>query len=374
MRVGILTSSRADFGIYLPLLKALNEDDFFDVQIIAFGTHLSPYHGYTLNQIESEGFEVKYKVDSMLAGDTAGAIASAIGLTAIKFASFWEEHSTEFDAVFCLGDRYEMFAAVSSGVPFQIKFIHLHGGEKTLGAIDNVFRHGISHASTIHFSSTDIYVERLRNMLDETSDIYNIGAMSLDNLKQIQLLSKEEFTKKWGVNFNIPTILVTFHPETVNSTQNADYARELVKVITTYSDYQFLITMPNADTAGSVIRHIFIEALTKLTNVFMIENLGTQSYFSAMRHCLFLMGNTSSGIIEAASFEKYVINLGNRQEGRASGANVFNVPIDFVCIGNIFNEILKNSEFKGGNIYYKDNSSGKAIEILKQIQIREYAN
>lgn len=367
MRIGILTSSRADFGIYLPLLKALTKDAFFEVEIIAFGTHLSPYHGYTLNHIKSEGFEVKYTVESMLVGDSADAISTAMGLTSIKFASFWEQHAADFDMVFCLGDRYEMFAAVSSGIPFQVKFIHLHGGEKTLGAIDNIFRHCISHAAVIHFPSTDIYAEKLRNMLDDTSSIFNIGAMSLENIKQIKFLNEEEFLEKWAVDLRVPTVLMTFHPETVKAAENEKYANELVKLITGNPEYQFLITMPNADTAGSLIRNVFITELKDLPNIFMIENLGTQSYFTAMRYCTFLLGNTSSGIIEAASFGKYVINLGNRQEGRASGANVFNVPIELTLIQEKMDDIADNSNFKGENIYYNENPSGKIIEVLKQI-------
>jgi GDP/UDP-N,N'-diacetylbacillosamine 2-epimerase (hydrolysing) len=239
MKIGILTSSRADFGIYLPLIKALKNDAYFDIGIIAFGTHLSDFHNYTLSQIEEAGFEVRYRIDSMLLSDTPDAIGTAIGLTIIKFSSFWKEHANEFDVVFCLGDRYEMFAAVTAGIPFQIKFAHLHGGEKTMGAIDNVFRHCISHAAKIHFVSTQLYAERLREMLDENKQIYNVGALSLENLKTVDLLTVPEFEVKWGVNLKTPTILMTFHPETVNLNSNQHYSEELVKFILVNDRYQY---------------------------------------------------------------------------------------------------------------------------------------
>lgn len=366
MKVGILTSSRADFGIYLPLLNALKSDDFFNLEIIAFGTHLSSSHGLTINQIVSSGFDVSYKIDSMMLSDTPEAIATAIGLTMIKFASFWEIHHEEFDVVFCLGDRYEMFAAVMAGIPFEIKFAHLHGGEKTLGAIDNVFRHCVSHASKLHFASTEAYADRLTKLLDENQMIYNVGALSLDNLTQLKLLDVEEFKEKWGLSLKKKTILVTFHPETVGSGRNEYYAKELIAVIKLKNEYQYLITMPNADTSGNVIRQLFKEELGTLENVFLIENLGIQSYFTAMKYCTFLLGNTSSGIIEAASFKKYVINLGSRQKGRACGENVLQTEIKIDSILSSICQVEQLGDFLGDNIYFSENVAFKIIGELKE--------
>jgi GDP/UDP-N,N'-diacetylbacillosamine 2-epimerase (hydrolysing) len=365
IQIGILTSSRADFGIYLPLIKLLKEDRRFEVKIIAFGTHLSMFHGYTVDQIEEAGFEVQYKIESMLLTDSPSSIATSIGLTTIKFADFWKEHAKEFDLVFCLGDRYEMFSAVMAAVPFQITFAHIHGGETTLGAIDNIFRHSISHASTIHFTSTELYQERIKKMIDEPESVYYTGALSLDNLSTMPLLSIAEFKKKWQINLTIPTILTTFHPETVNLDLNIQYAEELVKTIIATKEYQFLITMPNADTSGNSVRKIFEDKLVNIKGVFLVENLGTQSYFTAMRNCSFLLGNTSSGIIEAASFGKYVINLGNRQKGRAYGGNVIHTAITKDAIKLAISTIETNKTYSGNNIYYKSGAAYTIINILK---------
>ncbi len=372
MRIAILTSSRADFGIYLPLLKKLKEDPFFDLKIIAFGTHLSPFHGFTIDQIIKEGFEANYKIESLVLSDSQDAISSAMGLTMIKFSSFWKEHHKQFDLVFCLGDRYEMFAAVLSALPFHVKFAHLHGGEKTLGAIDNVFRHSISLASSIHFTSTEEYKNRIYTLLDEPNNVYNVGALSLDNILQIPLLDNKEFEQKWGINLNQPTTgLITFHPETVNSDKNAFYAQEIINSIYSNPALQFLITMPNADTAGNVIRNLFIKQLTNNKKVFLIENLGTQSYFSAIKNCSFLLGNTSSGIIEAASFGKYVINLGDRQKGRLCGKNVIHIPILENEINLSIQKIVNQPPFVEENIYYNGGASNKIVATLKALNINE---
>lgn len=368
MRIGVLTSSRADFGIYLPLLKEIQSDVFFELEIIAFGTHLSPFYGETVKQIEQEGFGVKYKIESMLLTDSAEAVSTAIGLTTIKFADFWKNNKNKFDLVFCLGDRYEMFAAVSAGISFDIKFAHLHGGETTLGAIDNVFRHAITLASKYHFVSTNTHAKRVAGIINQLENIHNVGALSLDNLETIDLLTIYEFKKKWMVDLSLPTILVTFHPETVEFEKNASYTAELVKALQQLNNYQILITMPNADTAGNIIRAELIMNFSESNRVFLIESLGSQSYFTAMKFCSFLLGNTSSGIIEAASFGKYVINLGNRQKGRLCGNNVLNIGIDKNSIIAAVSEIENKGALSTENIYWNGGAKNKIIQNLKSIK------
>ena len=224
-RIAILTSSRADYGIYLPLIKALKEDSYFGSQIIAFGTHLSPFHGYTLTQILNDGFEVKFQIESMLAGDTPNAISTAMALTCLKFADFWKDHQSDFDLVFCPGDRYEMFAAVTAGIPFNIHFAHIHGGEKTLGAIDNIFRHAITLTSKYHFVSCKEHGERVSQLTESSENIFDIGALSLDNLNSLIVLSKTDFLSHFEIDLNQPTILVTVHPETVTPEMNGIYVK-----------------------------------------------------------------------------------------------------------------------------------------------------
>lgn len=368
MRIGILTSSRADYGIYKPLLNALKVDPAFEVNIIAFGTHLSPFHGYTINNIVADGYEVKYKVNSLLVNDDKNAISTAFALTSLKFADFWDQHALDFDLVFCLGDRYEMFGAVAAGIPYQIKFAHLHGGETTLGAIDNVYRHAITLASTLHFVSQDDFATRVSEIKGDSDNIYVTGALSLDNLKDIQFLTKDEFKQKWHMDLNIPTVLVTVHPETVAPELNNQHLHETLEALRFIAkEYQVVITMPNADTNGNVFREGFIALKSELgSKLQLIENFGTQSYFTCMLYAKFLMGNTSSGIIEAASFNKYVLNLGDRQKGRAAGTNVIHVPFVASKISEAFNHVKLLGDYQDTNPYFKNGAAQNIIAVIKK--------
>lgn len=368
IRIGVLTSSRADYGIYKPLLEALKTDSDFQLSIIAFGTHLSHFHGYTLHGILDDGFEVRYTVNSLLLHDDANAIATACALTALKFADFWKEHAAEFDLVLCLGDRYEMFGAVSAGIPFNIKYAHIHGGETTLGAIDNIYRHAITLASVYHFTATKQYSEKVKQLTDNNSKVYTVGALSLDNLESVELYSKNQFQRKYGIDVSQPSALVTYHPETVMPQKNLENLEVLCDVIRDLKDYTAIISLPNADTFGSTIRQKWQELNDELgERIVLVENFGTKGYFSCMQYCSFLLGNSSSGIIEAATFNKFVINVGTRQEGRITGNNVFHSPIEFDAILKIVEKIQSLGKFSGNNIYYQGGASKEIIEILKKI-------
>lgn len=366
IKVGILTSSRADYGIYLPLLKALKEDKHFDLKLIVFGTHLSKNHGYTINEIVKDGFTICAKIEALLLGDTPNAIASSYALTSLKFADFWNEKQSEFNVVFSLGDRFEMAAAVAASIPYQIELAHLHGGETTLGAIDNIYRHSISLASKFHFVATERFVSRVQNLISsENALIYNVGSLSLENLNNFHFLSIEDFYKKWGIDLTKSTILVTVHPETVTYKDNEQNSQELITALEILAKtYQIVITLPNADTNGLLYRSSFLLLSEKNENVKIIENFGTESYFTCMQYAKILLGNTSSGIIEAASFQKFVLNLGNRQHGRLHGENVINIPFQSEkIIHNTLKYIIQT--YKGGNIYHQEKPSSKIIYILK---------
>jgi GDP/UDP-N,N'-diacetylbacillosamine 2-epimerase (hydrolysing) len=368
-RILVLTSSRADFGIYLPLLSALKSNPDFELEILAFGTHLSPFHGRTIDNILESGFEVKHTISSLLLGDKPVDIASSYGLTVEKFSDFWNIHQQSFDWVLVLGDRYEMAAAVAAAIPFNISFAHLHGGETTLGAIDNIYRHSISLASKLHFVAHETFKERLVSLLGSNTNIHVVGSLSLHNLKNIELLSKKAFYTKWGFDFeNKKAILVTVHPETVKFEENEHYAEEVTKAISSLAEeFNFLVTMPNSDTLGSIYR----EKLQQLKDenplsIFLYENLGTQSYFSAMKHADIMLGNTSSGIIEAASFNKYVVNLGDRQKGRLAGDNVIHVNFNSESIVEAVQEIRAKT-YNGRNIYHKGNTAAQIIQVIENL-------
>ncbi|GAB1448387.1 UDP-N-acetylglucosamine 2-epimerase [Bacteroidota bacterium] len=368
IRVGVLTSSRADYGIYLPLLKALNSDPAFELRLIVFGTHLSKFHGYTLEEIERDGFEISAQIESLLLGDTPNAIASAFGLTALKFSDFWNTHKIDFDVIFALGDRFEMAAAVLAAVPFGIPIAHLHGGETTLGAIDNIYRHTISLSAKYHFTSTTNFAERINALLNNQEAIIEVvGSLSLENLQQLNLLTIPEFKEKWNIDLTTETILITVHPETVDFQKNEQYAVQTFNALKNLANsYQLVITMPNADTAGLIYREKFLNLANQFSSVKIIENFGTQSYFTCMKYAKLLIGNTSSGIIEAASFNKYVINLGDRQKGRLCSPNIINIPFDENAIVEKTKQFITQI-YSGENIYFKENPSQIVVNRLKKI-------
>lgn len=367
MKIAVLTSSRADYGIYLPLLKRLKKDKYFSLKIIAFGTHLSTFHGYTLKQIEAGGFNIYAKVESLITGDSPEAIASSIGLTTIKFSSLWNEEQHDLDLIICLGDRYEMFAAVSASIPFNIPVAHIHGGETTLGAIDNKFRHALTLMSDYHFTSTDSYASKVKQLVGHGNNVYNVSALSLDNLNEMKLLNMEQFKRKYAIDLSIPTALVTFHPETISFEKNEYYANELISALEKL-EHQLIITMPNADTMGNHIRMKLREFVSKRKNTFAVESFGTLGYFSSMKHCAFVLGNSSSGIIEAASFAKYAINIGDRQKGRECGKNVIHCPIKSNEILKAVKQINHSPKLNNKNIYGNGNAAEKIIKVLRGIK------
>jgi len=365
MKIGVLTSSRADYGIYLPLLQALKKDSFFELEVIAFGTHLSKLHGYTIAQIEKDTYPVIHKVNMLIANDDEDAIATSYGLTTLKFADFWQKNT--YDLVLCLGDRFEMSAAVQAGIPFRVKFAHIHGGETTLGAIDNIYRHQITLASALHFTSSEKHSQKIVEMLGENKDIYTVGALSLDEVNSFQPIEKETFYKTFDLSNN-PFALITFHPETVSVQDNEKFALEMKKGLTEVAkQIDLVITMPNADTLGSVFREAILELKEECDqHVILIENFGKINYFTAMHYASVLIGNTSSGIIEAASFNKYVVNVGDRQKGRAQSENIFDIDFNAENISVKTKEAVALGAYKGKNVYYKDGASNSIVNILKK--------
>lgn len=363
MKLGILTSSRADFGIYLPLLERMQKDTFFELELIAFGTHLSKYHGYTLTQIYESGFKQVKIISSLLTNDDENSVATAYGLTCLKFADFWS--TNQYDLILCLGDRYEMSAAVQAGISFDLKFAHFHGGETTLGAIDNIYRHQITLASKLHFTAAEPFSKRVGQILGTEEGVYCVGSLSLDGIKATPIIPEGEFRDKYQIAGEF--LLITFHPETVSKDLNHLFADEMAKALTKLMHrINLVITMPNADTMGSIFR----EALVKLhrahpAHVRLIENFGKANYFAAMHYCKCLLGNTSSGIIEAASFEKFVVNVGDRQKGRVQSENTINASFNADEIVYAVSEALEKGDYHGTNIYYRDHAVEQVIDILK---------
>ena len=365
MKIGLLTSSRADYSIYFPLLKQLKSDPFFDLSVIVFGTHLSNKYGNTINQIIQDGFEISERVDTMPDTDSPGSISAAIGKTISNFSEVWNKKT--YDIVFCLGDRFEMFAACASAVPFNIKLAHIHGGEQTLGAIDDVFRNSITHMATYHFPSTSVYFDRITSLKGNSENVYNVGALSIDNLIGIDFLSISAFKQKFNIDLTIPSVLFTFHPETVAFEKNEEYIDTLIRVMKMNNKYQYIITMPNADTLSNIIREKLKSFIIETPNTIGVESFGTLGYLSCMKHCCFMLGNTSSGFVEASYFRKPVINVGHRQDGRLVTPNIVNCEINVDEINSSIQKVKEMDDLNPIEEYGNGNTASKIVSIIKEI-------
>lgn len=366
MKIGVLTSSRADFGIYSSLLDQLVNESQFDMHIIAFGTHLSQGHGYTVTEIESKGFKNIHQVETLVLDTDPRAISQSYADVTTKFSEFWSQE--QFDLVLTLGDRYEMNAAVQASIPYRVKLAHFHGGEKTLGAIDNIYRHQISLASEIHFTAANAFSERLKHLLDDSRNIFYVGSMSIVDLPEAPEISETQFRSKYNLS-DRPFILATFHPETDEHNSNVAYAVEMKRTLKQIPEaFDIIVTMPNADTNGTLYRNALQETKEALGDrLLLIESFGKANYFAALTYCDFVLGNSSSGIIEAASFNKFVINVGDRQKGRLRSGNVIDVPFSSSEILTAINNLLQRSRnFSGKNEYAKENTVQEVIEVLRK--------
>ncbi len=365
MEIAILTSSRADFGFYKPLLNRLNKQKSIKAKLVVFGTHLSKKHGYTIDDIRNSGYKIFSEIDVIPAGDKPQDISKLIGKAHLKFGEFWKQN--KFDLILCLGDRYEMFGAVSASVPFNIHVVHISGGEETLGAIDNIYRHSLSLIAKYHFTNTKKNAERVKQIKNSSKNIYHTGSMAVDNINATELYNAKNFQKKFNFNIAEPFILFTFHPETVNYANNESYS-SIIKETLLSLNTNVLVTMPNADTMGDVIRKQLHEAATENKRIHLFESLGSKGYYTALKNCDFVLGNSSSGIVEAASFGKYVIDLGSRQQGRETGKNVIQCKINKDKILIAVKQLRVLPKFSTKNIYGDGDASGKIFALLKKIE------
>lgn len=363
MKVGILTSSRADYGIYQPLLSKLKEDSRFESEIIAFGMHLQANQGDTFSAIQKDNFAKIHRVGTMPDGDSICDIASGYGRLVIDFTHFWKNMS--FDLIFALGDRWEMSAAVQATIPFEIKIAHVGGGETTLGATDNIYRHQISLASYFHFTTTETYSNRVRALIDKQEGVYTVGSISLEGLERLTLPEWSEIKEQFRIPFD-EFVLVTLHPESVGASKNVLYSLESYEFLEELSiKYNILITGANSDAMGSLFNRQF-ERLQDLypKQIKLVSALGKLNYFKAIQKCSFMLGNTSSGIVEAASFKKWVINVGNRQKGRLRNENVLDVSFEPKKILEMVTHVDKLKPFVGENKYVKPGSTDMIINII----------
>lgn len=372
-KIAVVTGTRAEYGLLYYIIKGVHDDTDLELQLLVTGTHLSPEYGMTVTDIEKDGFPISAKIDMLISSDTEAAISTSMGQGIMGFAKAYERLNP--DIILLLGDRFEIHAAASAAVPFKIPVAHIHGGETTLGAMDELFRHSITKMSHIHFAAALEYADRIKQMGEQPENVFVTGAPGIDNIRNLDLLDKERLAKDLGLPVDREWGIVTFHPVTLEKESTEGQIKELLRTLGSFPDIYWLITFPNADTENRIIiKHINEYAEDKKGHASVFTSLGQLRYLSVLNTSSVMVGNSSSGIIEAPSFGLPVVNIGSRQEGRIRAKNIIDVP-DCVngkiaaaikkSLSNSFRDSLKVIE----NPYGDGSASPKILDILKNVPL-----
>ncbi|AEF17898.1 UDP-N-acetyl-D-glucosamine 2-epimerase, UDP-hydrolysing [Thermoanaerobacterium xylanolyticum LX-11] len=369
-KIAVVTGTRAEYGLLYPLLKRIKETNLFDLQIIVTGMHLSPEFGLTFKEIIDDGFKINEKIEMLLSSDSEIGITKSIGLGIIGFADALNRLRP--DIVILLGDRFETFAAAVACLVAKIPIAHLYGGELTEGLIDDAIRHSITKMSTYHFTSTEIYKNRVIQLGENPERVFNVGALGIDNIENIKLLSREDLQEELSFKLGEVNILVTYHPVTLeNNTSQAQFI-ELLKALDSFENIKIIFTKPNADTDGRIISMLIDKYVkTNSDRAVSFTSLGRLKYLSLMKNVDVVLGNSSSGIIEAPTFKKPTVNIGDRQKGRIKAKSVIDCEANSEKIVLALKKAL-STEFKKlcetiDNPYGDGKSSERIINILKKI-------
>lgn len=372
-KIAVVTGSRAEYGLLYWIIKAVYGDPELHLQLIVTGMHLSAEFGFTVREIEADGFPIAAKVKMLSPSDTEKAIAASMGRGMMGFAKAYS--ILHPDIIVVLGDRFEIHAAVSAAVPFRIPVAHIHGGEATEGAFDEQLRHAITKMSHVHFAAAKEYKKKIIQMGEDPKRVFCFGAPGIDNIVKLNLLDRKRLSEELNIPRYEKIGIVTYHPVTLEKNTSARQISELLRAIERIKDIYWVFTFPNADTGNRTI----IKKITAFTSAHpeqsrLYFSLGTLKYLSLLKHSSVMVGNSSSGIIEAPSFKLPVVNIGDRQKGRVQAANVIDVKeYERKKISGAIERALslKFVRLLRGlkNPYGKGNVSEKIVSRLKRIPI-----
>jgi UDP-hydrolysing UDP-N-acetyl-D-glucosamine 2-epimerase len=366
-----MTGTRADFGLLRPLLVELDSRSDATLQLIATGTHLSAAHGNTLSEITAAGFSVAASVSIWNADDSALGAAIDTGVAVAEFSRTLS--ALQPDVVVVLGDRLEAFAMASAALILQIPVAHVHGGELTLGAMDDSLRHAITKLSYLHFATTDEHAARIARLGEEPSRVYNFGAPVLDTLSGMHFMQRDELEAKFGIAFGARTALMTFHPAAFDEAPAAEMFEELLAAIDAMHECHFIFTGTNNDIGSERIRELMVDFVaTHADRVSYVESFGQQGYLSAMHHVDLVVGNSSSTVLEAPLLGTPSVLVGNRQEGRPLSASVIKASADRAELLQAMRQGISD-EFAGeiagqGTPFGQPGFAAKAADVLASVK------
>ncbi|EKE75427.1 UDP-N-acetylglucosamine 2-epimerase [Gallaecimonas xiamenensis] len=366
-KIAVFTGTRAEYGLLYWVIKALHESDQAQLQLLVGGMHLSPEFGYTLTQIEQDGFAVTEKLEFLLSSDSPVGISKSTALALISTAEALDRHQP--DLLVVLGDRFEAMAAAQAAMIARVPVAHLHGGEATEGVIDEAARHAITKMAHLHFTATDAYRQRVIQLGESPERVFNVGAPGLDSILTLPLLARESLPQAIGFNLDKPYFLVTYHPVTLSAGGASQSLDQLLAVLDEYPDHQLVISYPNADThSRKLIELLEGYRARHPERVFLVQSLGQLRYLSLMKHCVAVLGNSSSGIIEAPSLGVPTVNIGIRQKGRIAGASVVHCADDKAAMAAAIKSVLSPAFQErcrhAKNPYGEGGASQKIVETL----------
>ncbi|MBZ9607793.1 UDP-N-acetylglucosamine 2-epimerase [Clostridium estertheticum] len=368
-KIAVITGTRADYGIFYHVLKEIQKHEELDLKLIVCGMHLCPEFGMTINEIEKDGFVVSDKFETVLASDTGSAMAKSIGLSIIGMAQSFDKIKP--DLVLILGDRGEMLAAATAAIHMNIPVAHIHGGEVT-GTVDESVRHAITKLSHIHFPANEDSMQRILKLGEKEKNIFVVGAPGLDYIVKAKYLSREEMLEKFKLKDD-KIFLMTQHPVTTERDMVEWQVRETLDAVVELG-YQTIVSYPNSDNGGREIIRVIEEYRAKYPFLKVFRNLSQIEYLSFLSIAQVMIGNSSSGIIEAPSFKLPVVNIGSRQDGRLRALNIIDVPYGKEAVKAGIKKSIDNENFKKQlenctNPYGDGNASGKIAQILSEIKI-----
>ena len=375
-KICVVTGSRADYGLLRFVMKGIQEHPELELAVVATGMHLSPEFGLTWKEIQRDGFVIDARVEMLLSSDTPSGVTKSVGLGVIGFADAIKMVAP--DLMLVLGDRYEILAAVISALLHRVPVAHLHGGEITEGAVDEQIRHAITKMSQLHFVATEEYRNRVIQLGEDPGRVFLVGGLGVDAISKAELLDREALEDSLGIRFADRNLLVTFHPETLSEDDPETQVKELLAALDKLRDVMLIFTMPNADTEGRKIFTMIEEFVARKDRSVAFVSMGQQRYLSCLKQVDGVIGNSSSGLLEAPTMHVGTVNIGNRQAGRARAASVIDCPAReaeiLKAIERLYSDEFQSQVRVTRNPYGDGGASDKIVNIISRLPLDHMVN
>jgi GDP/UDP-N,N'-diacetylbacillosamine 2-epimerase (hydrolysing) len=369
-KIAVVTGTRAEYGLLRPVIRGLSRHEEIELQIFVTAAHLSPEFGMTVSEIEEDEFPITERIEVLLSSDSASGVGKSMGLAMIGFSEAFSRHRP--DLLILLGDRFETFCVAAAATVHRLPIAHIHGGELTIGAMDDAFRHSITKMSQLHFASTEVYRRRIIQMGESPDRVFNVGSLGVEASSRLELWECERLEADLGIDLRRPFFIVTFHPTTLDTEAAENQITKVFAALDRYPSFLAIITKANADQSGRTINDC-IETYARLhpDRVVFISSLGQERYLSLVALSEAVIGNSSSGIIEAPSLRVPTVNIGSRQMGRVRVESVIDCVVDTDRIVDAISHALdaefRTRAFSEPNPYNGGATSEKIVRTILEL-------